>query len=114
MAQYPKEKEAIGSKIISLINLGKSEEAISFIKLNKCESEYHLEYAYALYDSKKFKESIDIINSGSKNESTNILLAQNYYKLSEYEKAYEIYKKLSEEKLNQSKLKMKVIYLLII
>jgi signal recognition particle subunit SRP72 len=104
LAQYPKEKEAIGSKIIALINLGKSEEAISFIKLNKCESEYHLEYAYALYDSKKFKESIDIINSGAKNESTNILLAQNYYKLSEYEKAYEIYKKLIEEKIKSEQI----------
>ena len=99
LAQYPSEKEAISSKIISLINLGKSEEAISFIKSNKCENDNHLEYAYALYDSKKFKESIDVINSGQKNEIMNILLAQNYYKLSEYEKSYEIYKKLIEEKL---------------
>ena len=104
LAQYPSEKEAISSKIISLINLGKSEEAISFIKSNKCENDNHLEYAYALYDSKKFKESIDVINSGQKNEIINILLAQNYYKLSEYEKSYEIYKKLINEKLKSEQI----------
>jgi hypothetical protein len=84
LAQYPTEKEAISSKIISLINLGKSEEAISFIKEKKFENENILEYAYALYDTKKFKESIDLINSGQKSEIMNVLLAQNYYKLSEY------------------------------
>ena len=66
LAQYPLEKEAISSKIISLINLGKSEVPVSFIKSNKYENDNHLEYAYALYDSKKFKESIDIINSRQK------------------------------------------------
>ena len=104
LAQYPSEKEAISSKIISLINLGKSEEAVSFIKSNKSENDNHLEYAYALYDSKKFKESIDVINSGQKNEIMNILLAQNYYKLSEYEKSYEIYKKLIEEKIKSEQI----------
>ena len=104
LAQYPTEKEAISSKIISLINLGKSEEAIKFIKDNKCESENQLEYAYALYDSKKFNESIDVINSSQKNETLNILLAQNYYKLSDYEKSYEIYKKLIEEKLKKEEI----------
>ena len=104
LAQYPTEKEAISSKIIALINLGKSEEAIKFIKDNKCESSHHLEYAYALYDSKKFKESIDVINSEQKNEIMTILLAQNYYKLSEYEKSYEIYKKLIEEKIKKEEI----------
>ena len=104
LAQYPTEKEAISSKIISLINLGKSEEAISFIKEKKCENENILEYAYALYDTKKFKESIDLINSGQKTEIMNVLLAQNYYKLSEYEKSYEIYKKLIEEKIKKEEL----------
>ena len=104
LSQYPTEKEAISSKIVALINLGKSEEAISFIKANKCESENHLEYAYALYDTKKFKESIDVINSGQKTEIMNILLAQNYYKMSEYEKSYEIYKKLIEEKINKEEI----------
>ena len=104
LAQYPTEKEAISSKIISLINLGKSEEAISFIKEKKCENENILEYAYALYDTKKFKESIDLINSGQKSEIMNVLLAQNYYKLSEYEKSYEIYKKLIEEKIKKEEL----------
>ena len=99
LAQYPSEKEAISSKIIALINLGKSEEAIEFIKSNKSEGEHYLELAYALYDSKKFQESIDLLNSGQKNEVMSILLAQNYYKLSEYEKAYDIYKKLIEEKI---------------
>ena len=101
LAQYPTEKEVISSKIISLINLGKSDEAITFIKSNNSEKDNYLEYAYALYDTKKFKESIDvIINSDQKNDVMNILLAQNYYKLNEYEKSYEIYKKLIEEKIN--------------
>ena len=104
LAEYPNEKEAISSKIISLINLGKCEEAISFIKTNKYENDNHLEYAYALYDTKKFKESIDVINSKQKNETLNILLAQNYYKLSEYEKAYDIYKKIIEEKINKEEI----------
>ena len=104
LAEYPNEKEAISSKIISLINLGKCEEAISFIKTNKYENDNHLEYAYALYDTKKFKESIDVINSKQKNETLNILLAQNYYKLSDYEKAYDIYKKIIEEKINKEEI----------
>ena len=100
----PTEKEAIKSKIIALINLGKSEEAISFINSNKCENDNDLEYAYALYDTKKFKESIDEINKREKNEIKSILLAQNYYKLSEYEKAYEIYKKIIEEKIKKEEI----------
>ena len=101
LAQYPTEKEVISSKIISLINLGKSDEAITFIKSNNSEKDNYLEYAYALYDTKKFKESIDVIvNSNQKNDVMNFLLAQNYYKLNEYEKSYEIYKKLIEEKIN--------------
>ena len=104
LAEYPTEKEAISSKIISLINLGKSKEAISFITSNKYENDNHLEYAYALYDTKQFKESIDVINSKSKDEKLNILLAQNYYKLSEYDKAYEIYKKIIEEKISKEEI----------
>ena len=104
LAEYPTEKEAISSKIISLINLGKSKEAISFIASNKYENDNHLEYAYALYDTKQFKESIDVINSKSKDEKLNILLAQNYYKLSEYDKAYEIYKKIIEEKISKEEI----------
>ena len=53
LTEDPSEKEAIKSKIITLINLGKSDEAISFIKEKKCENENNLEYAYALYDTKK-------------------------------------------------------------
>ena len=83
LSESPTEKEAIQSKIITLINLGKSEEAISFIKEKKCENENNLEYAYALYDTKKYKESIEVINKGERDEKKNILLAQNYYKLSE-------------------------------
>ena len=90
LAENPSEKEAIKSKIIALINLGKSEEAISFIVEKKCENDNIFEYAYALYDTKKYKDSIEIINRGEKNEIQNILLAQNYYKLSDYDKAYEI------------------------
>ena len=104
LAEYPNEKEAISSKIISLINLGKCKDAITFITSNKYENDNHLEYAYALYDTKQFKESIDIINSKEKNETLNILLAQNYYKLSEYEKAYDIYKKIIEEKINKEEI----------
>ena len=104
LAEYPSEKEAIKSKIIALINLGKSEEAISFIVGNKCQNDNNFEYAYALYDTKKYKDSIEIINKGEKNEVNSILLAQNYYKLSDYDKAYEIYKSLIEEKLKKEEM----------
>ena len=102
--EYPSEKEAMKSKIIALINLGKSEEAINFINSNKCENENELEYAYALYDTKKFKESIETIDKGEKNEIKSILLAQNYYKLNDYEKAYEIYKNIIEEKIKKEEI----------
>ena len=98
------EKEAANSKIIALINLGKSEDAVSFIKEKKFENDFNLEYAYALYDTKKFKESIEIISQGEKNEVKLILLAQNYYKLSEYDKAYEIYKTMIEEKIKKEEI----------
>ena len=104
LAEYPSEKEAIKSKIIALINLGKSEEAISFIVENKCQNDNNFEYAYALYDTKKYKDSIEIINKGEKNEVNSILLAQNYYKLSDYDKAYEIYKSLIEEKIKKEEM----------
>jgi len=104
LSEYPSEKEAIKSKIIALINLGKSEEAISFIIENKCQNDNNFEYAYALYDTKKYKDSIEIINKGEKNEVNSILLAQNYYKLSDYDKAYEIYKSLIEEKLKKEEM----------
>jgi len=104
LAECPTEKEAIKSKIIALINLGKSEEAINFINEKKCQDENNLEYAYALYDIKKYKESIDIINKGEMNETKSILLAQNYYKLSDYSKAYEIYKKIIEEKIKKEEI----------
>ena len=104
LAESPSEKEAIKSKIIALINLGKSEEAISFINEKKCQDENNLEFAYALYDVKKYKESIDIINKGEMNEIKSILLAQNYYKLSDYSKAYEIYKKIIEEKIKKEEI----------
>ena len=104
LAENPSEKEAIKSKIIALINLGKSEEAISFIVEKKCENDNIFEYAYALYDTKKYKDSIEIINKGEKNEIHTILLAQNYYKLSDYDKAYEIYKNLVEEKIKKEEM----------
>ena len=104
LAECPSEKEAIKSKVIALINLGKSEEAINFINEKKCQDENNLEYAYALYDIKKYKESIDIINKGEMNETKSILLAQNYYKLSNYSKAYEIYKKIIEEKIKKEEI----------
>ena len=104
LSEYPSEKEAIKSKIIALINLGKCEDVISFINENKCENDNNLEYAYALYESKQYKESIEEINKGEKSEIKSILLAQNYYKLSEYDKAYEIYKKMIEEKIKKEEI----------
>ena len=104
LSEYPSEKEAIKSKIIALINVGKSEEAISFILENKCENDNNLEYAYALYDTKQYKESIEVINKKEKNDIISILLAQNYYKISEYEKAYEIYKSMIEEKIKKEEI----------
>ena len=104
LSEYPSEKEAIKSKIIALINIGKSEEAISFILENKCENDNNLEYAYALYDTKQYKESIEVINKKEKNDIMSVLLAQNYYKISEYEKAYEIYKSMIEEKIKKEEI----------
>ena len=104
LSEHPSEKEAIKSKIIALINLGKCEDVISFINENKCENDNNLEYAYALYESKQYKESIEEINRGEKSEIKSILLAQNYYKLSEYDKAYEIYKKMIEEKIKKEEI----------
>ena len=104
LSEYPSEKEATKSKIIALINLGKCEDVISFINENKCENDNNLEYAYALYESKQYKESIEEINRGEKSEIKSILLAQNYYKLSEYDKAYEIYKKMIEEKIKKEEI----------
>ena len=104
LSEYTSEKETIKSKIIALINIGKSEEAISFILENKCENDNNLEYAYALYDTKQYKESIEVINKKEKNDIMSILLAQNYYKISEYEKAYEIYKSMIEEKIKKEEI----------
>ena len=104
LSQYPTEAEIIKSKIIALVNLGKSEEAIKFIESTKTETKYFLEYAYALYDNKNFKESIDVINKNQKTETTNILLAQNYYKLNDYEKSYEIYKNIIKEKIKNEEI----------
>ena len=85
LTQSKNEKEALLCKIISLINLGKSNEAITLMKEQKVEKEYILEYAYALYDNKQYKDSIEVINSSKKiDETMSILLAQNYYKLSDY------------------------------
>ena len=105
LTQSKNEKEALLCKIISLINLGKSNEAITLMKEQKVEKEYILEYAYALYDNKQYKDSIEVINSSKKiDETMSILLAQNYYKLSDYEKSYDIYKKLIDQKIKSEEI----------
>lgn len=102
---FPNEKEAIQCKLVSLINLGKSDELITFIEKNSLQKEYYLEYAYCLYDSKEYKKSLEILNNLSeKSNEIEILKAQNYYKSGEFNKSYEIYKKLIEEKIKNNEL----------
>ena len=74
---FPNEKEAIQCKLVSLINLGKSDELITFIEKNSLEKEYYLEYSYCLYDSKEYKKSLEILNNLSeKSNEIEILKAQ--------------------------------------
>ena len=105
LSSYAEEKEALKSKYISLINLGKSDELISFIEEKKLEDLNLLEYAYALYDTKQYQKSIEILNKDKSNSETiKILFAQNYYKIGEYKKCYDIYKSLIEEKIKKEEL----------
>lgn len=102
-----KEKEAFQCKIIALINLGKNEEIIQLIEKSGGHKEYLLEYAYALHEKKRYNDSITIINSNSNHRkeisaSLNELLAQNFYKLGNFEESYKIYKAIIEEKLNST------------
>lgn len=94
----PKDKEAMQCKIISLINLSKNDELITFIDKNGLVNDYFLEYAYALHDKKKYQESINILNTNvSKKEMLgpiNELLAQNYYKMGKYEESHKLYKEM--------------------
>ena len=99
LASNPKDAEAIKTKIVALINLGKSKEIISFIESQSNKGEYALEYAYALYDNKQYKESIEYLDknkSAIQPNKVNILLAQNYHKLNDFTKSYESYKKAIE------------------
>ena len=105
LSLYPEEKEALKSKYISLINLGKSDELISFIEEKNLDDLNILEYAYALYDTKQYQKSIEILNKDKSNSETiKILFAQNYYKIGEYKKCYDIYKNLIEEKIKKEEL----------
>ena len=105
LSAYPNEKEALKSKIISLIYLGKSDELISFIEEKKLEETNILEYAYALYDNKQYQKSIDILNKDKSNSpSIQILFAQNYYKMGDYKKCHDIYKKIIEDKIKNEEL----------
>ena len=105
LSLYPEEKEALKSKYISLINLGKSDELISFIEEKNLDDLNILEYAYALYDTKQYQKSIEILNKDKSNSQIiKILFAQNYYKIGEYKKCYDIYKSLIEEKIKKEEL----------
>ena len=98
-----KEKEAMQCKIISLINLGKVKEAEECLSTENKKEEFVLEYAYSLYDLGKYDKSIQHLEYNKKNNPSisneiNILLAQNYNKLGEYKKSYELYKQIITQK----------------
>jgi thioredoxin-like negative regulator of GroEL len=98
-----KEKEAQQCKITALINLSKSDDLIAFLDKSNLTKDYLLEYAYALYLKKSYQESIDFLNktASQKKELTadiRKLLAQNFYKMGNYESSYKIYNEIFEEK----------------
>lgn len=95
----PKEKQAVECKIIALINLSQNDEIISFLEKNKLQKDYIIEYAYALYEKRRFEESIKFLrdNASSKPElksRIDQLIAQNYYKQGLFNDSYNIYKEI--------------------
>jgi signal recognition particle subunit SRP72 len=101
----PKEGEALQCKLVSLINMGKNDDLISFLEKTCLQKDYPLEYSYALHEKKKYTESIAALNQFTKKEiqiETIELLAQNYYKMGDYMQSYLYYKEIVSSKLKSS------------
>ncbi len=102
----PKEMEAFQCNIIALINLGENDQILQTIDKHNLQTEYILEYSYALHEKKKYEESIKFLKDNM-NKNLNLkdrideLLAQNYYKLGKFDESYLIYKNLLIEKTNK-------------
>ena len=100
LSAYPQEQEALRAKVTALIYLSKSKDLIDFLTSSKYTSQYPLEYAYALYEDKKYTESIAFIKSVTQTPQMKILLAQNENKLGNFESSYNIYKEIIKSKGN--------------
>lgn len=98
-----KESEALQCKLIALINLSENDQIISLIEKANLQTEYLMEYAYALHEKKRYEDSIKILSenmsaSTEKKILIDELLAQNYYKLGKFSDSYSIYKSLISDK----------------
>lgn len=101
----PEEKEAQHCKIISLINLNRYNECITFIKEESLLNEYIIEFSYSLIENKDYKASLDYLNNiDTKNlpkelhEQILLCKAQSHYKLSEYEESFTLLDNIIEIK----------------
>lgn len=100
---FPNEIEAVKSKIIAFINLSKYKDLINYIEASKLQGTYLLEYSYALYENKDYKQSIDFLqkaksSSPSLINSIDILIAQIYHKQGLFVNSYSIYKDILNRK----------------
>jgi len=98
------EKEAFHCKIIALINLGRYDEATSILEKFKLTKDYVIEYAYSLHEKKLYDESTKFLKENGKKilESSNELIAQNYYKQGNYIESYKIYNEIVQFKLKSN------------
>lgn len=97
LKKLPTDQDALQCKIVSLINLGKSNDLEKFISSENKKETFVLEYAYSLYGAGKYQQSIQHLEMNKKNNpqlenEIDTLLAQNYNKLGDYNKSYDIYK----------------------
>eukprot|EP01100_Stratorugosa_tubuloviscum_P014243 TRINITY_DN7494_c1_g1_i1.p1 TRINITY_DN7494_c1_g1~~TRINITY_DN7494_c1_g1_i1.p1 ORF type:complete len:677 (-),score=242.99 TRINITY_DN7494_c1_g1_i1:82-2064(-) len=95
------DKEALHCKIVSLIKLNKSEEALTFFESQKQLIQFFpYEYCYCLYRNKKIKEALIFLDSQNLNSSSSLLLkAQIFFRLEQYEQSIETCEQL--EKIHQ-------------
>ena len=98
------ETEAFSCKVTSLINLGRYDDVLHCLESEKRVKEYLLEYSYALLEKKRYEESMKTLKDNSNSysgdlENLRLLQAQNYYKMEEFGKSYELLRDLYLEKL---------------
>lgn len=96
------DNEAQQVKLIALINDGKFADCINFIAENKLEQKNLLEFAYCLYETKQYKESIAALKDRTE-DVHKLLVAQNLYKLENFRESYEIYKTIFDERERNKK-----------